>query len=96
MRMSQYEERFLRAAPSLHQTFAAAAGRDGKRRRRRIWAAAAGAGALAIICSVGPHRAVPWLGHQPLSGNGRARTNIGGDRLTELQTFSLKEAGEMR
>jgi hypothetical protein len=60
--MSQYEERFLPPAPSLHQTFAAAAGRGEKRWRRRIWAAAAEAGALAIICTVGSHRAVRgWI-----------------------------------
>jgi hypothetical protein len=56
MTMSQYEERFRQSAPSLHQTFAATIGRRHKRRRRRIWVAAALAGVLAITCSVASHR----------------------------------------
>jgi hypothetical protein len=62
MIVDQYEERFLRPAPSLHQTFAAATGRAERHRRRRIWAAAAAAAALAIIGSAGSHRgALGWI-----------------------------------
>jgi hypothetical protein len=58
MTLSEYEERFRPPAPSLHQTFAAARGRNQERRPRRIWAIAAALGVLTITCRVASHHAV--------------------------------------
>jgi hypothetical protein len=52
MTIGEYEERFWRTAPSVHQTFAASRGRDQRRRRLRIWVAAATVAVLSITCSV--------------------------------------------
>lgn len=52
MTVGEYEERFWRDAPSLHQTFAAAGGRNQRRRRLGIWVAAATVAVLSITCSV--------------------------------------------
>jgi hypothetical protein len=63
MTVGQYEERFRRPAPSLHQIFAATRGRYKKRWRRRIWVAAAAVGAMAITWKVAPHPTLPgWTG----------------------------------
>jgi hypothetical protein len=63
MTVSQYEERFRRPEPSLHQIFAAAGGRSDKRWWRRIWVAAAAVGVLAITCRVASHHIPPgWTG----------------------------------
>lgn len=52
MTLGEYEERFWRTAPSVHQTFAASSGRDQTRRRLRIWVAAATVAVLSITCGV--------------------------------------------
>jgi hypothetical protein len=52
MTVGEYEERFWRTTPSVHQTFAASRGRDQRQRRLRIWIAAATVAVLSITCSV--------------------------------------------
>ena len=52
MTVGEYEERFWRTAPSLHQTFAASGGRNQTRRRLRIWVAAATVAVLSITCGL--------------------------------------------
>ena len=52
MTVGEYDERFWRTAPSLHQTFAASRGQNQTRRRLRIWVTAATVAVLSITCSV--------------------------------------------
>ena len=52
MTVGEYEERFWRTAPSLHQTFATSRGRNQTRRRLRIWVAAATVAVLSITCGL--------------------------------------------
>ena len=52
MTVGEYEERFWGTAPSLHQTFAVSGRRNQRRRRLRIWVAAATVAVLSITCSV--------------------------------------------
>lgn len=49
MTMSEYEERFRSPARSLHQIFAEVRGPNrGRRRRRRLWVAAASVGIMTM------------------------------------------------
>jgi hypothetical protein len=74
MTVSQYEERFRRPAPSLHQIFAATRGRNAKRRRRRIWVAAAAVAVLAITWKVASHHALPgWTSNHYRTTAAQAR-----------------------
>ena len=52
MTVGEYDERFWRTAPSLHQTFAASRGQNQTRRRLRIWVTAATVAVLSITCGV--------------------------------------------
>ena len=55
MVMNEYEERFLRPAPSLHEIFASTNGPSQKRRRRQIWLGVAAVGLLTIAYSAASH-----------------------------------------
>ena len=56
MTMSEYEERFRPAAPSLHQTFTEVRGLNrGGRRSRRLWVTAALIGVMTITSKAAMH-----------------------------------------
>ena len=57
MVMNEYEERFRRPAPSLHQIFASTKAPSPNRRRRQIWLAVAAVGLLTIAYGAASHHA---------------------------------------
>ena len=65
MTMSEYEERFRRPAPSLHQTLAQVRGSHrGGRRNRRLWVAAALVGVVTITSKAALHHSTYANGSQ--------------------------------
>jgi len=59
MTMSEYEERFRRPTPSLHQIFAAARGTNRERRGSLpLWLAAALVGVMTMTCKVPSHHTI--------------------------------------
>jgi hypothetical protein len=59
MTMSEYEERFRSATPSLHQAFAEARGsKRAQRRSRPFWVAAGLVGAMSMTMNVVAHRTI--------------------------------------
>jgi hypothetical protein len=59
MTMSEYEERFRRPTPSLHQIFAAARGTNRERRGSLpLWVAAALVGVMTMTCKVPSHHTI--------------------------------------
>src|SRR5215475_7496650 len=64
MTMSEYEERFRPPAPSLHQTFAEARGRNRGGRGRRLWVVAALIGVMTITSKAALHHSSHANGSQ--------------------------------
>jgi hypothetical protein len=92
MTVWEYEERFRPPAPSLHQTFAAGRGRNKRRLRQRIRAAAAGL--LTITGMIVSHRSLCGSvgSHYPTMA--APGSNISDDKFRRIQAFSLMKAVE--
>jgi hypothetical protein len=83
MSMREYEERFRPPAPSIHEVFAATAGRrQERRRRRRIWLVAA-IGVLTVTYRLASPHAIPgWT-------NGHIRTTACQDQRSAMMELRV-------